>query len=123
MELQKIMEMTNGHGKEFLRWFENCSILGTEVTEENSSRKEFTFIYRHEDGKVCAAVLPVKESSNNGCCCFGNLEHFAMAYAAGKSGIRLLPRKGGFMWPVWYTEQKDFERWRAFYDEIIEKYS
>lgn len=125
MELQQVMAMTNDHGKKFLNmWFAKKNIIGVEKTESNVCRKEFTIIYSELKGDIFTAVLPCAETTNNGCCFFGNLEHFAMCYAEGKSGVRLRLRNSGkLMWPVWYTEEEDFARWKACYDEMMQKYS
>jgi hypothetical protein len=125
MEKEKVYQMTNDHGKRFLNdWFLSKEILGIERTESNISRKEFTIIYRYPDGNICAAVLPDESTINNGCCFFGDLQHFAMCYAEGKTNVRLrLCNSGKLMWPVWYTEKEDFLQWKKFYDEMMQKYS
>lgn len=127
MELQQVKEMTNDFGKKFLdSYFKGYDIVGIE-REHGESRNEFmiiyTYIYKNEK-KVCAAVLPNKNSRNDGTCFFGDLKHFAMCYAEDKSGVRLhLQNNGHLMWPVWYTEKEDFLRWKKFYDEMMQKYS
>ena len=135
MELQQVKEMTNDFGKKFLdTWFKGCTILGYERTESDKSRKEFTIIHVSVNkdwrtGKVlsqevCAAILPDNDTKDDGTCFFGDLKHFAMCYAEGKSGVRLRLRSNGhLMWPVWYTEREDFLRWKSFYDEMMQKYS
>jgi hypothetical protein len=135
MEIQQVKEMTNDHGKKWLdMWFNDKEILGVEVGGDNKSRKEFTIIYNSVtrnwrtgeivNEEVCTAVLPNKETNNNGCCFFGNLQHFAMNYAAGLSGVRLrMSNNGRLIWPVWYTEKDDFLRWKKYYDEMMQKYS
>lgn len=117
--------MTNEHGKKFLNtWFAKKNIIGIEKTESNVSRKEFTIIYSELKGKILTAVLPCVESPDNGCCFFGDIGHFAMCYAEGKSGVQLrLRNNGNLMWPAWYTEKEEFLRWKTFYDEIMQKYS
>lgn len=135
MELQQVKEMTNVHGKKFLdMWFKDCKILGIEIGGSNSCRKEFTLVYEsvnHDrySGKItgteiCTAVLPNKDSSNDGCCFFGDIEHFAMVYAEEKANVRLrMNYNCKLMWPVWYLEKEDFLRWKSFYNEMIRKYS
>ena len=136
MELQQVKEMTNDYGKKFLDfWFKEKEILGVERGGNNNCRKEFTIVYVSENldwhtGKVtsteiCTAVLPDKDSKNDGCCFFGDLQHFSMVYAEEKSGVRLRmnPQNCKLMWPVWYTEEKDFLRWKSYYDEMMKKYS
>ncbi len=124
MQLQEIMEMTNEYGKKFLSsYLKNADFLGIEKTESNISRKEFTLITK-ERGKIYAAILPDKGTNDDGSCFFGDLNHFAMCYAEGKSGIRLhLQNSGKLMWPVWYTEKEDFLRWKKIYDEMMQKYA
>lgn len=123
MELKEIESMTNNHGKKFLGWLAGCNILGVERTETNICRKEFTLVYEGKSG-VMTAVLSDRGTENDGNCFYGNLEHFAMNFAAEKSGIRLkLRNSGNIMWPAWYTSQEDFNRWKVFYDEIMQKYS
>lgn len=127
--------MTNEHGKKFLEsYFKGREILGVEVTESNKGRREFTMLYvsvnkdwntgKVKGKEVCAAILPDKDTRDDGTCFFGNLRHFAMCYAEDLSGVRLrLQNNGHLMWPVWYTEREDFLRWKSFYDEMMQKYA
>ena len=125
MELQKIKEMTNDHGKKFLdMWFTKKEILGVEKTKSNIGRKEFTIVYRELGGDIRTAVLPCSENSNDGCCFFGNLEYFVRFYALEQNNIKVKwSNNGNVMWPVWYTSKEDFQRFLRTYKALEAKYS
>ena len=127
MELQQVKQMTNDFGKKFLdTYFKSYEIIGVE-REHGASRNEFIIVYTYMwkgERKVSTAVLPNKDSKDDGTCFFGDLKHFAMYHAEDKSGVRLrLQNNGQLMWPVWYTDREDFLRWKSFYDEMMRKYS
>ena len=121
---EKILSMTNDFGKKFFSWISRYEILGIEKTPSDETRKEFTVIFRDSDGCVRAAIFPDADSTNDGTCFFGALEHFSMCYAEEKANVRLRLRNNGHLyWPVWYLEKEDFLRWKKFYDEMKQKYS
>lgn len=121
---EKVLEMTNDFGKKFFGWISKYEILGIERTPSDDLRKEFTVIFRDSDSCVCAAIFPDACTNNDGCCFFGDLEHFAMRYAEQMAGVTLRLRNNGhLMWPVWYLTEEDFLRWKKFYDEMKQKYS
>lgn len=121
---EKILEMTNDYGKKFFGWISKYEMLGIEKTTNNISRHEFTVIFRDSDNCVRAAIFPDADTTNDGTCFFGDLEHFSMCYAEEKANVRLRLRNNGHLyWPVWYLEKEDFLRWKKFYDEMKQKYS
>lgn len=121
---EKVLSMTNDFGKKFFGWISKYDIIGIERTPTNDLRKEFTVLFKDSDGQIRAAIFPDACTNDNGCCFFGDLEHFAMCYAEQMSGVRLhLRNNGNLMWPVWYLSEKDFLRWKRFYDEMKKKYS
>ena len=121
---EKILSMTNDFGKKFFSWISRYEILGIEKTPSDERRKEFTVIFRDSDGCVRTAIFPDADSTNDGTCFFGDLEHFSMCYAEEKANVRLRLRNNGHLyWPVWYLEKEDFLRWKKFYDEMKQKYS
>ena len=125
MELQEIMEMTNDHGKNFLKtWFAKKRILGVEMSKSNIRRKEFTIIYRELLGNIRTAVLPNAETFNDGCCFFGDIEYFTRLYALEKNNINPKWRiDGDIIWPVWYTTKEEFEKFLSTYKELKKRYS
>ena len=121
---EKILSMTNEHGKKFFSWISKYEILGTEKTPSNISRKEFTVLFRDSDGCVRAAIFPDANTNDDGTCFFGDLRHFAMCYAEQKANVCLrLRNNGSLAWPAWYLTIEDFSRWKIFYDEMMRKYS
>lgn len=125
MELQQIKQMTNDHGKKFLdMWFAKKDIIGVEKTKSNIGRKEFTIIYRELKGNVHTAILPCAETSNDGCCFFGDIKYFNILYALEQNNINPKWRNNGYvMWPVWYTSEEEFSRFLTTYKELEAKYS
>ena len=122
MDIQQLKEMTNDYGKKFVGWIENNRILGVEITESNQLRNEFTVLYESQNG-VYTAILPNKDDKNDGCCFFGDLQHFAMCYAAGKTGLITKWMGHKMIWPAWYTEKELFDEWKRHYDSMMQKYS
>ena len=125
MELQQIKQMTNDHGKKFLdMWFAKKDIIGIEKTKSNIGRKEFTIIYRELKGDVHTAILPCTETSDDGCCFFGDIKYFNILFALEQNNINPKWRNNGYvMWPVWYTSEEEFSRFLATYKELEAKYS
>ena len=125
MELQQIKKMTNDHGKKFLdMWFAKKNIIGVEKTKSNIGRKEFTIIYRELKGDVHTAILPCAETSNDGCCFFGDIKYFNILYALEQNNINPKWTNNGYvMWPVWYTSEEEFARFLTTYKELEAKYS
>lgn len=126
MELQQIKEMTNDHGKKFLdSWhFENKEILGVENTKSNILRKEFTIIYRELQGDIYTAILPCAETSNDGCCFFGDIKYFNILFALEQNNIQPKWNPTGYvMWPVWYTSKEELQKFLSTYKELEAKYS
>ena len=125
MELRQVMAMTNDHGKKFLAsWFAKKDILGIEKTASNVSRKEFTIVYRELKGDIRTAILPCAETSDDGCCFFGDMEYFTILYALEQNNIKPLWKNNGYvMWPVWYTTKEEFEKFLSTYKELKMKYS
>lgn len=117
MELQQIKQMTNDHGKKFLdMWFAKKDIIGVESTKSNILRKEFTIIYRELKGDVHTAILPCAETSDDGCCFFGDIKYFNILYALEQNNITPKWGNNGYvMWPVWYTSKEEFSRFLTTY--------
>lgn len=126
MEFAEVYSMTNSHGRKFLdMWFRNYEFLGVEITPSNVSRNEFTLVFRDTDGEIRAAILPDSKKNDDGTCFYGDLKRFSMIYAEEKSGVKLRMNMNNcqLIWPVWYTNETDFLRWKVFYDEMMKKYS
>ena len=110
MEFNEIYNLTNNHGKKFLKtWFQKKRLLGVERRESDIVRKEFTLIYQELKGDVHTAVLPCADSNEDGCCFFGDFEYWNILYSLGKHNIQPKWNPNGYvMWPVWYTSQEEF---------------
>lgn len=126
---EKVYAMTNDFGKKFLNtWFKKYEIVGIECERESSnSRQEFIIVYKipTKNGfELATAVLPMKESTNDGTCFFGGFEYFARIYATEKVGIKTRwMANGNVMWPVWYTDKEKFCEFKKVYDELKAKYN
>lgn len=124
---EKVYAMTNDFGKKFLNdWFKKYDIIGVEEDVDNL-RKEFFIIYKiptKNSFELAAAVLPMKNSTNDGTCFYGGFEYFARIYATKKVGIKTRwMANGDVMWPVWYTDKEEFIKFKKVYDELKAKYN
>ena len=125
---KKVYAMTNDFGKKFLNdWFKKYDIIGVEEDTDNL-RKEFFIIYKYPQNTtngfgIAVAVLPQKDSINDGCCFFGDLDYFARIHACNKVGLKILWMPNGTpMWPVWYADKENFLKFKKVYDELKGKY-
>lgn len=106
MKRQEILDKTNEYGKDFVnRWLKNYEILGTDQLNSSLSRKEFEVIYRRTDNTVGVAVLPEKDSTDDGTCFFGDLKYYALVLAleVARIEIKWPPACTGNSYPVWPT--------------------
>lgn len=121
MELKEIFPLTNEQGRKFLSYLQGARLLGIGQTEENKSRKEFYVVYvRGSVPRV--AILPTKESPDDGSCFFGTLDYFAVVAACNKIGVRVFwQRYDRPMFPEWAGKEK-YAQYKREYDNFITKF-
>ena len=119
MELQKVMEMTNESGREWLSW--GKEVIGI---EDRNEKNWFYAVFRYTGSeKVYVLSLPRKrtdcKASN-----FGHLYYFALLNAQKDAGIGIVWNKNGWpMWPVWHcNDEQKLRKFEECFASIIGKY-
>lgn len=127
MERQNVLNQTNEYGKQFVsHCLKNYEILGIERHKSSAERNEFDVIYKRTDNTVGVAVLPEKDSKNDGTCFFGDIKYYAIVYALEFAEIKIIwpPACTGNSYPVWPTwYEHDAEKLKIFnhaYNRIMQ---
>lgn len=123
---EQVISLTNEHGKRFIVWITGLDYFGKHVeaellsvvrTDSNKQRKEFTLIYKRKtEDKAHTAIFPDCGTKNDGCCFFGDINHFAETVANHIFGISDSRY-------AWRFSDEDFNRYWKTVDSIVKRYA
>lgn len=115
---EQVCSLTNEHGKKFVNMYlKNVRFDAIIKTDNNKSRKEFTLVFKFDsENHISCAILPISTSIDNGCCFFGDINHFAETVANHIFGITDSRY-------AWRFSDEDFNRYWKTVDSIVKRYT
>ena len=116
MEKKEVLAMANKSAEWYLKNFNVCGV------EEEKDSNWFYAVGKYENSNRMTVLCVAKKNSDCKTGSMGTFYRFAIIRSMDLCGFKIHWKNDNPIWPVWYLNENEMDKFLSFYNPLIEKY-